>query len=663
MKTVAFLCLLFLSFLVVSFSQIYAVSHTTEELDTASEWINGCLGPDAPVPPFSFVYGGRNSAELLKNWKVVRKSKALDKNRTQLNILFSDPLTGLVIDCEAIKWKDYPAVEWVLYFQNTSQSDTLIIEDIQALDITVQQKLQTNYTLYHGYGADNKLHDFGLRTDIILPKSTTKIGSQGMSSIQSLPFFNLQLNKNGIIGAVGWSGNWSAQFQCGEKNELNLRAGMDSTHLLLHADERIRTPRIALLFWKGDRFRGHNIWRRFMLDYYSPHLEGKPVVVPLAAANWGAMSSADQTQRVKWYVDKKLPIDCFWIDAGWSGKTGPIDSWVANAATRIANSELYPNGIREVSDFTRKYGLKFLLWMWPNRAVKGVEIGAEHPEWVLPNEAVDHGVAEVNEWMKKYYSNIISEYGLDIFRQDGNPVYTADESPDRQGINQIRHFEGFYEFWDYLLQNHPGLMIDNCSGGGRKIDLETSKRSVSMWRSDFQVPQPFDPIGMQSQTYGLSFWVPLSSGCTRLTDDYTFRSAYSPGIVLGFTDAPNYADIFDYDAGRKHMNQYISGRPYFYGDYYPLTDYSIANNTWMAWQFDRPDLHEGLVQAFRREECIYESAQLKLHALIPKANYTVKNFDIPDIIQLTGRQLMEEGLQIKIKEQPGTSVIVYKRSP
>jgi alpha-galactosidase len=403
------------------------------------------------------------------------------------------------------------------------------------------------------------------------------------------------------------------------------------------------------------------VWRRFMLEYYSPQEGGKPVAVPLAAANWGAMSAADQMGRVKWYVDNDLPIDCFWIDAGWSGKTGPIDMWVANAATRIANPELYPNGMKEVSDSTRARSLKFLLWMWPNRAVKGLEIGAEHPEWVLPGEAVDHGVPEVNEWMKQYYSKIISDYGLDIFRQDGNPVYPADESPDRQGINQIRHFLGFYEFWDYLLAEHPGLMIDNCSGGGRKIDLETAKRSVSMWRSDFQVAQPFDPIGMQGQTYGLSFWVALSSGCTRLTDNYTCHSSYSPGIVLGFTDPPNYAELFDYQHGRKLMKDYVSVRHCFYGDYYPLTDYSIARDAWMAWQFDRPELQEGLVQAFRREHCFYEGARLKLKGLETQSRYTVENLDKDESQILSGLELMEKGLSIEISEIPGTAVITYKK--
>jgi hypothetical protein len=37
--------------------------------------------------------------------------------------------------------------------------------------------------------------------------------------------------------------------------------------------------------------------------------------------------------------------------------------------------------------------------------------------------------------------------------------------------------------WDDLLQAYPHLFIDNCASGGR-IDLETSARSIPLWRTD-----------------------------------------------------------------------------------------------------------------------------------------------------------------------------------
>ena len=56
----------------------------------------------------------------------------------------------------------------------------------------------------------------------------------------------------------------------------------------------------------------------------------------------------------------------------------------------------------------------------------------------------------------------------------------------------------------------------------------------------------------------------------------------------------------DYDMIRRVMGQWREFAKYYFGDYYPLTPYSLENDVWMAWQFDCPEQGEGMVQAFRR---------------------------------------------------------------
>jgi len=82
----------------------------------------------------------------------------------------------------------------------------------------------------------------------------------------------------------------------------------------------------------------------------------------------------------------------------------------------------------------------------------------------------------------------------------------------------------------------------------------------------------------------------------------------------------------------------------------------------MAWQFDRPDLGEGMVQAFRRAESCYETARFKLRGLDPAARYTVRHLDSEETTETTGQELMEKGLQVTLPNQPQASVITYQRS-
>jgi alpha-galactosidase len=112
---------------------------------------------------------------------------------------------------------------------------------------------------------------------------------------------------------------------------------------------------------------------------------------------------------------------------------------------------------------------------------------------------------------------------------------------------------------------------------------------------------------------------------------------------------------------RALLEQYTSIQKFYHGDYYPVTPYSQNNDVWVAWQFDLPEDGEGLVQAFRREKSTNESARLNLRELDPDARYTVKNMDSHGSDEITGRELMEEGLDVHIEDCPGAAIITYKK--
>jgi len=55
--------------------------------------------------------------------------------------------------------------------------------------------------------------------------------------------------------------------------------------------------------------------------------------------------------------------------------------------------------------------------------------------------------------------------------------------------------------------------------------------------------------------------------------------------------------------------------------------------------------------------------QVKLRELEPDAVYTLTNFDVAGQRQFTGSELINGGLSIPIKDQPGSVVILYKKNP
>ena len=113
-------------------------------------------------------------------------------------------------------------------------------------------------------------------------------------------------------------------------------------------------------------------------------------------------------------------------------------------------------------------------------------------------------------------------------------------------MKEIRHIEGLYAFWDYLLERFPGLLIDNCASGGRRLDLETIKRSAPLWRSDYYHYD--DPDGYQCHNFGLSFFLPFHGTGILQTDPYSFRSSMSSALICNWKITEPNVSFFDMQA-------------------------------------------------------------------------------------------------------------------
>ena len=98
-----------------------------------------------------------------------------------------------------------------------------------------------------------------------------------------------------------------------------------------------------------------------------------------------------------------------------------------------------------------------------------------------------------------------------------------------------------------------------------------------------------------------------------------------------------------------------------FGDYYPLTPYSVDTTHWIAWQFDRPEEGTGVIQAFRRNSCEDSVKTFPLKGLDAEAQYEVINFDTQEPVVITGKELTEEGLKVEISDKPGAIIITYNR--
>jgi len=648
--------------------------------DSASSEAVSAETAQAIPMPFGFLYGERPSAGLLPTWQISRGSAKLDDSRTSCTVSYKDGRTGLEVRWEGIQYSDFPAVEWVMYFKNNGAQDTPVLSDIQTINTAFSHETASPYRLHHFKGGVAEADAYRPYTTDLAPSTTTSLGGAGgRPSNKDMPFFNLECGAEGIFAAVAWSGQWAARLVRDDKNGLAFIAGQETTHFVLHPGEEVRTPGIVLLFWKGgDWIDAQNLWRRWMMAHGMTRPGGKlpePMLLASSSRAYEEMQGANEQNQIMFidrYLEENLGLNYWWMDAGWY----PCDGAWYKVGTWEVDTTRFPNGFKPISDHAHANGLKILVWFEPERVTAGRWITLNHPEWVLGGAnggLLNLGEPEVRQWLTDHIDKLLTDNGIDLYRQDFNmdplPYWQANDPEDRKGISEIRHVTGYLAYWDELLRRHPGMLIDTCASGGRRNDLETLRRAVPLWRSDYA----FEPIGHQGMTYGLSFIIPFhgtgtvahvdapyyGSGKTPV-QPYAFWSNACPSIGCGFD--LRIKDL-DYDALRRLFRQWRSIAPYYYGDFYPLTEYSVEPGAWMGWQFNAPESGGGFVQAFRRQKSDVLGMQMRLRGLETESAYTVEFFAKGKTEEYTGAQLMLEGLRLYIDEMPGYEVARYQKKP
>ena len=624
--------------------------------------------------PFSFQYGGVDSSEFLPTWKFEAKNIDL------LNTVYSwtDPKTGLKVSAFVRRFERFAGVDWVLYFENTGAKDTPLIENVKVIDMGFTMGFDREPLVVHTLSGDSCDMNSWLPVEHpILAKENKHFAPQGgRPSNGAFPFWNIQRKNDGdtvlsdgFFLALGWSGQWTADFVRPNDKDLTVSAGMEKISTVLYSGESIRSPRVLIMPWKTDRLSAHALFRRLLMFEYAPKMQdGLPQQMLIV----GQCFDRYYRKRPGWekidgqiaYAQKLHEAGCnaHWFDAAWFpvGFPNGVGNW-------FSDPESFPNGVEELGKTIHDLGMKFVLWFEPERVAKGSQIANEYPQYVFGGE--NGGLYKLNDpearaFLTELLLTRIKQFGLDVYRNDFNlsPLgyWRANDEPNRQGMTEIRYVEGHYEMWKRFREEVPCLWIDNCASGGRRMDLETISISVPLWRSD-TCCWPGHPEWDQTQTLGLTQYLPLFACCAWEPDPYIVRSSASMGPIFQF----NFLDDdYQLDLARAAIQESKIHQKFWYGDFYPLSDAKVGKSEITAWQLHREDLGAGLVYIFRQEQSPYLGRELQLRAIDTNAKYRVtikRDYSSRDQQIMSGKELID--LEISFPEKRSAVVIQYQVIP
>lgn len=613
---------------------------------------------------------------------------------------------GLKITNTAKKYDDFGAYEWVTYFENTSDRPTDIISELWDADIELpfsaavfkNSAYLPDYDkepiIYHPIGSIAKIEDFSMEPDgleicnyrkhLYQDQTKTFKTSGGRSSESEAPFFNVKGENGGTVFAIGWSGQWNCEISR-KTDTINIRTKIEDTNFRLLPGEKFRTSSFVMMPYEGGFTDSQNKWRRLVKKHFS--LIGKPgrdKYGPLFCGIWGGLKSEQVLERIEFIKKNNIPFEYLWMDAGWYGrskKDSPNEftgDWGDQVGDWRVNNLVHPDGLRDVSEAIKNAGMKFLLWFEPERTMYTAPEALAHPEYFLRSSEGDWpailnpkdlllNLGNEDAW--NYCFNLLSDYieklNISCYRQDFNmkplAYWRSNDAFDRKGISEIKHINGMYRLWDKLLEKFPNLIIDNCASGGRRIDIETLRRSIPLWRSDYQCTADYKPESNQYQSITYGIWAPFAGTGTgrAIGDTYRIRSAYAPALTTNYlfsVDEKLPTDKETIDWLKKYCSEYKTVRPYLSCDMYPLTNATYDTEAYMAVQYDNPEGKDGIIQIFRRENSPYPSIMLKPEALSGDKKYIITDADSGEKFTICGKDEFE----IKIPEKRTAKLYFYK---
>lgn len=600
----------------------------------------------------------------------------------------------MVTVCEK-EYPEYNASEWILYFENLSDRDSKIISDIYDCDIVMDipeaENIRPGYMPKKGYPCvtamngtvggvnytDNDVvssSEFNTYNEYLLPGRVRKYNSiGGRSSDRTAPFFNVSVNGMGAMVAIGWTGGWRAEFANENNTGIHIKTGLKEAEFYLKPGEKIRTTSVLIMKYSEDE-DFENKFRRLIKNYFS-HMANTASQRSglLAYELWGGLTSDEMVKRLNELKAHDIKFEDVWIDAGWYGACKECDEpfsgdWGAYTGDWYINKRVHPDELKEVKAAAEAAGMRLMLWFEPERIKITTDFAKKHPDWLIEiksdpdsdNRILYYGNEDAKEYVKSLLSEYIEKLNLSCYRQDFNCNLDAftlnNDEENRKGICEIKHITGMYEIWDYLLEKHPGLIIDNCSSGGRRIDIETLKRSIPFFRSDYQCEFNENGEVLQTHNSNISRYLPYN-GCTTKTkrDIYSVRSSYSSSWGGAFYNA-----IFqsmtedDFKWAKNAVDEYREIRKYMDKDFYNHGSVVFDTAAWTIWQYNNPEEECGMVMAFRREDSPFDNVEIELKGM-DDVVYTYHNRDTKE--QFDGNNK----LKLNLSEKRSSVIIEYRR--
>ena len=307
-----------------------------------------------------------------------------------------------------------------------------------------------------------------------------KFGQTGSMPVRRFfPFVAAEDEEAGIVWAVELACPYSWQIELRRNGEGFFINGGIADHDFGHwtktvdVGETIETPKAILTVAKGNV---DSVSQRLLdLQPVNDIVAGRlPVIFNEFCTTWGNPTEENICRTAN--VLKGRGVDYFVIDAGWYGDGGwdKVGDW-------YVNEKRLPHGIGPAVSAIRTAGMKAGIWFEPENCTASSRLAAAHPEWLLRRYGVPVNTGrrmflnmsdpEVQAFLQKNVIDFLKNSGFSYIKIDYNDcIGMGCDDPDGLGEGLRKNIQSSQEFFSKLHREIPGLVIENCSSGGHRLE-------------------------------------------------------------------------------------------------------------------------------------------------------------------------------------------------
>lgn len=528
---------------------------------------------------------------------------------------------------------------------------------------------------------------FGGMVETVSDGESLVFSSSGRATERALPWVTVQTPAGTFFGGLLWSGGWRIEVQ-GDGAGARITARLDDVVTTVPAGRALEGVRGFFGVVPGGEAEVAEAMRAFLVDGLRRG-RGFPALVSYNTWFVHGVAIDDDLVAREAYEASRIGAELFQLDAGWytdTGREGRYD-YTAGLGTWEVDRERFRDGLRGAGELIKSHGLRFGLWVEPERAdlaTVGTPTGPRE-QWLASShghyrhgmENEDAGYAQIClahpdawRWAYEHLARLVADEGVEYFVFDNNDWIDCTREGHGHGPRDghFAHVQALYRLLAALRERFPDLLIENCAGGGNRIDFGMARYTDSGWMDDRTNPAPHVRQNLQALSavlppqYLLSYVMPTPE--EPMTDERDLRllTRSRMGGILGLSYNANELDEGDYAVLAREVEVYKRIRSLVSsGSAVTLTPAMTATNrpAWELHQLTAPSRRAAVVLGFQNDGGV-EAVRVVPRGLDPSVTYAVSTIDLGPLATMPGDVLARDGVELRGSPNTAARVVLIE---